>query len=60
MFVAPCNPSFDSRILSSSRECGKATGSPQRQDVAGCSLVQLPNTGKVMQARKGEETLPGL
>lgn len=57
MFVALCNPSINSRILSSSRECGKAAGSPQRQNVAGCSLVQLPNTEKVMQARKWEETL---
>lgn len=48
MFVALCNPSIDSGILSSSRECSKATGSPQRQDVAGCSLVQLPHTEKVM------------
>lgn len=44
MFVALCNPSINSRILSSSRECGKAAGSPQRQNVAGCSLVQLPNS----------------
>lgn len=55
MFVALCNPSVNSRILSSSRECGKAAGSPQRQNVAGCSLVQLPNTEKVMQARNERE-----
>lgn len=52
MFVALCNPPIDSSIRSFTRECGKAVGSPQRQNVAGCSLVQLPNTEKVMQASK--------
>lgn len=39
MLLALCNPFMDSRILSSSRECGKAMGSPQRQGVAGCLLL---------------------
>ena len=54
------NPSIDSRILNFSRECGKATGSPQRQDAAGCSLVQQPNTHTKSNVGKmrGNSSLP--